>query len=107
MLSRPISMCTSPNVGLMMRSFCQRYGARSLILSQWDGPTRCVSCIRMSASSLFGTTSNAFMRDAGLRIDHLLLSAAAAARLVSASVDREVRGWEKASDHAPTWIVID
>src|SRR5216683_813190 len=49
---------------------------------------------------------NAFMRDAGLRIDHLLLSPSAAARLVSAGVDREVRGWEKASDHAPTWIVI-
>lgn len=49
---------------------------------------------------------NAFIRDAGLRIDHLLLSPSAAARLVSAGVDREVRGWEKASDHAPTWIVI-
>jgi exodeoxyribonuclease-3 len=46
------------------------------------------------------------MRDAGLRIDHLLLSQFAAARLVSAGVDREVRGWEKASDHAPTWIVL-
>src|SRR6195256_5116881 len=32
----------SPNAGLMMRSFCQRYGARTLILSQWAGPTRCV-----------------------------------------------------------------
>ena len=49
---------------------------------------------------------NAWMRDAGLRIDHLLLSPSAAARLVSAGVDREVRGWEKASDHAPTWIEI-
>jgi exodeoxyribonuclease-3 len=36
----------------------------------------------------------------------LLLSPSAAPRLVSAGVDREVRGWEKASDHAPTWIVI-
>jgi exodeoxyribonuclease-3 len=49
---------------------------------------------------------NAWMRDAGLRIDHLLLSPSAAARLVSAGVDREVRGWERASDHGPTWIVI-
>jgi exodeoxyribonuclease III len=49
---------------------------------------------------------NNFMRDAGLRIDHLLLSPSAAARLVSAGVDREVRGWERASDHGPTWIVI-
>src|SRR6202040_3880724 len=47
---------------------------------------------------------NNYARDAGLRIDHLLLSPSAAPRLVSAGVDREVRGWEKASDHAPTWI---
>jgi exodeoxyribonuclease-3 len=45
-------------------------------------------------------------RDAGLRIDHLLLNPAAARRLVEAGVDREVRGLEGASDHAPTWIVI-
>jgi exodeoxyribonuclease-3 len=49
---------------------------------------------------------NHFGRDSGLRIDHLLLSPAAAQRLVSAGVDREIRGWEKASDHAPTWVVI-
>lgn len=47
---------------------------------------------------------NAYGRDAGLRIDHLLLNAAAARRLQRAGVDRDVRGWEKASDHAPTWI---
>jgi exodeoxyribonuclease-3 len=47
---------------------------------------------------------NAFGRDAGLRIDHLLLSPAVARRLTAAGVDREVRGREKASDHAPTWI---
>ena len=47
---------------------------------------------------------NAWGRNAGLRIDHLLLNSAAARRLVAAGVDREVRGWEKASDHAPAWI---
>jgi exodeoxyribonuclease-3 len=47
---------------------------------------------------------NAFGRDAGLRIDHLLLNPAVAGRLADAGVDRNVRGWEKASDHAPTWI---
>jgi exodeoxyribonuclease III len=47
---------------------------------------------------------NAYGRDAGLRIDHLLLSPALADRLIDAGVDREVRGWEKASDHAPTWV---
>jgi exodeoxyribonuclease III len=49
---------------------------------------------------------NAYERDAGLRIDHLLLNPAVADRLVSASVDRNVRGWGKASDHAPTWVEL-
>jgi exodeoxyribonuclease-3 len=49
---------------------------------------------------------NAWGRDAGLRIDHFLLNAPAAARLVAAEVDRYVRGWEKASDHAPVWIEL-
>jgi exodeoxyribonuclease-3 len=49
---------------------------------------------------------NAFGRDAGLRIDHLLLNPAVAGRLADAGVDRNVRGWEKASDHAPTWVEL-
>lgn len=49
----------------------------------------------------------AWERDAGLRIDHLLLNPAAAERLVDAGVDREVRGRERASDHAPVWIDLD
>ncbi|HEV2097511.1 MAG TPA: exodeoxyribonuclease III [Stellaceae bacterium] len=49
---------------------------------------------------------NAFARDAGLRIDHLLLSPSVADRLVGAGVDRAVRGREHASDHAPAWIEI-
>jgi exodeoxyribonuclease III len=49
---------------------------------------------------------NAYGRDAGLRIDHLLLNPAVAGRLRTASVDRDVRGWEKASDHAPTWVEL-
>lgn len=49
---------------------------------------------------------NAFGRDAGLRIDHFLLSPAIAPRLKAAAVDKEVRGWEKTSDHAPVWIEL-
>ena len=49
---------------------------------------------------------NAFTRDAGLRIDHLLLSPQVAGRLVAAGVDRTERGREKASDHAPVWIEL-
>jgi len=49
---------------------------------------------------------NAFGRNAGLRMDHLLLSSALKPRLKSAGVDRDVRGWPKSSDHAPTWVDI-
>jgi len=49
---------------------------------------------------------NAYQRDAGLRIDHLLLNPAARPLLAAANVDRGVRGWEKASDHAPTWVEL-
>ncbi|WP_448663136.1 exodeoxyribonuclease III [Sphingomonas sp. CJ20] len=50
---------------------------------------------------------NAYARNAGLRIDHLLLNAPAAMRLRAAEVDREVRSWEKSSDHAPVWVTLD
>ncbi|WP_262519110.1 exodeoxyribonuclease III [Agrobacterium fabrum] len=49
---------------------------------------------------------NAYARDAGLRIDHFLLSPEAAARLSNGEVDRHVRGWEHTSDHAPVWIEL-
>jgi exodeoxyribonuclease-3 len=49
---------------------------------------------------------NRWPRDAGLRLDHLLLSPAVAARLNGAGVDRDVRGIENASDHAPAWIEL-
>jgi exodeoxyribonuclease-3 len=45
-------------------------------------------------------------RNAGLRLDHLLLSAPLASRLADAGVDRDVRGQERASDHAPAWITL-
>lgn len=49
---------------------------------------------------------NAWGRNAGLRIDHLLLSPRAAERLKAAGVDREVRGRAGASDHAPAWVEL-
>jgi len=47
-----------------------------------------------------------WQRNSGLRIDHLLLNAELAPRLVGAGVDRWVRDLPKASDHAPTWITL-
>jgi exodeoxyribonuclease-3 len=49
---------------------------------------------------------NAYQRDAGIRIDHFLLSPQLKRKLVSAGVDKHVRGWEKTSDHAPVWIEL-
>ena len=49
---------------------------------------------------------NAYERNAGLRIDHFLLSPEVNKRLTSAGVDRHVRGWEKSSDHAPVWVEL-
>lgn len=49
---------------------------------------------------------NSFARNAGIRIDHFLLNVPARNRLTSGGVDREVRRWEKSSDHAPTGISL-
>lgn len=49
---------------------------------------------------------NAYGRNAGLRIDHFLLNPHIKNKLRSAGVERDVRGWEKSSDHAPVWIEV-
>jgi exodeoxyribonuclease-3 len=50
---------------------------------------------------------SSFERDAGIRIDHALLSPSLAKALKSAGVDRSPRGWDKTSDHAPVWIEVE
>ncbi|WP_118973973.1 exodeoxyribonuclease III [Taibaiella koreensis] len=50
---------------------------------------------------------DAYGRNAGLRIDHFLLSPSIAGKLKTAGVDRHVRGWEKSSDHGPVWIEVE
>ncbi len=49
---------------------------------------------------------NAFARNAGLRIDHLLLSPSLTGHLIAAGVDRDVRARERSSNHAPVWIEL-
>jgi len=51
--------------------------------------------------------AGAWQKNNGIRIDHLLLSAQASDRLVTAGIDRHVRTWEKPSDHVPVWIDLD
>lgn len=51
--------------------------------------------------------AGAWQKNHGLRIDHLLLSPQATDRLVTAGIDRHVRGWEKPSDHVPVYADFD
>lgn len=56
--------------------------------------------------TFWGYLRNRWPRNAGMRIDHLLLSPSLAGRMVQAGVDSAVRGLEGASDHAPTWVEL-
>ncbi len=90
-----------------MHSFALKFAKHLLTLSLKAGRTRYGNCIPANAFIPFGTTfemPSGAMPD--LRIDHVLLSPSVGARLRGAGVDREIRGWEKASDHAPTWVEI-
>jgi exodeoxyribonuclease-3 len=50
--------------------------------------------------------AGAWQKNNGIRIDHMLLSAAAADRLEAVGIDKHVRAWEKPSDHVPVWVVV-
>ena len=82
-----------------------RTAYRSLLWSGWTDALRALHP-RGGPYSFWDYQAGAWPRDHGFRIDHLLLSPAAADRLVEAGVDRAVRGQEKASDHAPAWITL-
>jgi exodeoxyribonuclease-3 len=73
-----------------------------------DGWTDALSAVHPAGGvwTFWDYQMNSWPRDAGFRIDHLLLSPVAADRLADAQVDREYRGREKASDHAPVWIEL-
>ncbi len=80
-----------------------RDGFRQLLAQGWTDAIRA----RHPAERLYtfwDYRRNRWPRDAGLRLDHLLLSPPLAARLSAAGIDRETRGAENASDHAPVWI---
>ena len=74
----------------------------------WQGWTDAVRCVHPMGGiwSFWDYQAGAWPRDHGFRIDHLLLSPAAADRLVDAGVMKDVRGQERASDHAPAWVAL-
>jgi exodeoxyribonuclease-3 len=82
-----------------------RAAFRRLLFQGWTDAIRNIHP-RGPVYTFWDYQAGAWARDAGFRIDHLLLSPAAADRLVDAGVDKEARGREKASDHTPVWITL-
>ena len=80
-----------------------RAGFRRLVAQGWTDALR-TRHPAGGAWTFWDYQAGAWQRDAGFRIDHLLLSPIAADRLLDAGVDKEYRGREKASDHAPTYV---
>jgi len=80
-----------------------RAALRRLLFQGWTDAIRAIHP-RGPVYTFWDYQAGAWARDAGFRIDHLLLSPTAADRLVDAAVDKEARGREKASDHTPVWI---
>ena len=78
---------------------------RALCFQGWTDAIRSVQP-NGAAFTFWDYQAGAWPRDLGLRIDHLLLSPAAADRLTGASIDRAVRGGERASDHVPVWVEL-
>lgn len=80
-----------------------RAGYRQLLAQGWTDALR-TRHPKGGVWTFWDYQAGAWPRDAGFRIDHLLLSPQAADRMVEAGVDKAYRGREKASDHAPTWV---
>ena len=71
----------------------------------WAGYTDAFRALdpRPHQYSFWDYQAGRWLRNEGIRIDHLLLSPAAADRLVESGIDRGPRGRERASDHTPVW----
>jgi exodeoxyribonuclease III len=74
----------------------------------WDGWSDAIALQNPSGGvwTFWDYQAGAWQRDHGFRIDHALLSPELADRLVACGVDKEHRGREKASDHAPVWVEL-
>jgi exodeoxyribonuclease-3 len=86
---------------LMQPESRERY--RALVAQGWTDSLR-TQFPKGKVWTFWDYQAGAWPRDAGFRIDHLLLSPQAADRMIDAGVDKAYRGREKASDHAPTWV---
>jgi exodeoxyribonuclease-3 len=83
-----------------------RQAYRRILHQGWTDALRAIHPAEDKLYTFWDYTAGCWQRDLGFRLDHLLLSPEAADRLTNAGVDRWARGEEKASDHAPTWVVL-
>jgi exodeoxyribonuclease III len=81
-----------------------REAYRTLLAQGWTDSTRHLHPTERIYT--FWVNAEYFRRNAGFRMDFLLLNAPLTSRLKAAGVDTEFRGRERASDHAPTWVVL-
>ena len=79
---------------------------RWILHQGWTDALRALHPDEPALYTFWDYTAGCWQRDAGFRIDHLLLSPEAADRLQGAGVDKWARAQEKASDHAPTWVEL-
>ena len=82
-----------------------RAGFQALVAQGWTDSIRTLHPSK-PMFTFWDYKRDRWRRDAGLRLDHLLVSPVLAPRLSKAGVDRLVRGEEGASDHAPAWIEL-
>ena len=82
-----------------------REAYRQLLAQGWTDATR--SLHPNERIYTYWVNAAAFQRNAGFRMDFLLVSTALAPKLTQAGVDRQFRGRERPSDHAPTWITLE
>ena len=108
MWCRPIPTFTTPPPGCenaLLRPEPRAWPSRDCLKQGWTDALRSLHP-RRPLFTFWDYRRNRWARDAGLRIDHLLVSATLKPRLVGAGVDRGVRGVENASDHAPAWVEL-
>ncbi|MEP7239249.1 MAG: exodeoxyribonuclease III [Devosia sp.] len=77
-----------------------------LLAAGWTDALRKMHPKDAALYSFWDYMRNRWPRNAGLRLDHVLLSKTLAKRLTGAGVDRDVRGLPEASDHAPVWVSL-
>lgn len=83
-----------------------REAFRRLLSQGWTDALRAMHPDAAGLYTFWDYKRNRWARDAGLRIDHLLLTNDLAARMIDAGVDKAIRGEEGASDHAPVWVEL-